>query len=138
MLRQKIIDVSDEYGEPVHLVGHNMGGLMVRAALNGIDKRLWQKIGRIVFIGTPHYGSPSIAGYLKNHLWGWEELAIIGMFLDRETFRSLRGVLSLLPAPAGIYPGTRNGEAHPCANFDLYNAEEWELGLRRRNDDLYE
>ena len=79
-------------------------------------------MGRIVFIGTPHYGSTSIAGYLKNHLWGWEEVAVLAMFLSRETFRSLRGVLSLLPAPKGIYPGTRHGEDHPCANFDMYDA----------------
>jgi hypothetical protein len=51
-------------------------------------------------------------------------------------------VLSLLPAPRGVYPGTRPGEAlpwssgepgdpypHPCCNFDLYRAEEWKLGL---------
>jgi hypothetical protein len=66
---------------------------------------------------------------LKNHLWGWEQLAVMGTFLSRETFRSLWGVLSLLPAPALIYPGTRKGEAHPCANFDLYDAGAYQLGL---------
>jgi hypothetical protein len=93
------------------------------------DKELWPKVGRVVFIGTPHYGSPSIAGYLKNHLWGFEAIAILSMFLSRETFRTLRGVLSLLPAPRGIYPGTRNGEEHPCANFDMYDANAWKLNL---------
>jgi hypothetical protein len=106
-----------------------MGGLMIRTALMVHGKELWPRVDRIVFIGSPHYGSPSIAGYLKNHLWGWESLAVLGMFLSRETFRSLRGVLSLLPAPAGIYPGTRSGEAHPCGNFDMYDAAAWQLGL---------
>jgi pimeloyl-ACP methyl ester carboxylesterase len=130
LLRDRILEVFDaNHQRPVHLVGHSMGGLMIRATLMMHGKELWPKVGRIVFIGTPHYGSTSIAGYLKNHLWGWEEIAILSMFLSRETFRSLRGVLSLLPAPAGIYPGTRNGEGHPCANFDMYDAPAWKLDL---------
>jgi pimeloyl-ACP methyl ester carboxylesterase len=127
--RDAILKTYGDYGEQVHLVGHSMGGLIIRTALMIHGKELWPKVGRIAFIGTPHYGSPSIAGYLKNHLWGWEEIAILAMFLSRETFRTLRGVLSLLPAPAGIYPGTRRGEDHPCANFDMYDAKAWKLDL---------
>jgi pimeloyl-ACP methyl ester carboxylesterase len=129
LLRELILKVAEDHGQPVHLVGHSMGGLMIRTTLMLHGKELWPKVGKIVFIATPHYGSPSIAGYLKNHLWGWEQVAVLAAFLDRETFRTLWGVLSLLPAPAGIYPGTRNGEPHPCANFNMYRAEEWQLGL---------
>jgi pimeloyl-ACP methyl ester carboxylesterase len=129
LLHDTILHTYSEYQKRVHLVGHSMGGLMIRTALMVHGKELWPKIDRIVFIGTPHYGSPSIAGYLKNHLWGFEQIAILSMFLSRETFRTLRGVLSLLPAPVGIYPGTRNGEAHPCANFDMYDAKAWNLDL---------
>ncbi len=128
-LRDAIIRTHDDYGKRVHLVGHSMGGLMIRTALMLHGKELWPKVDRIVFIGTPHYGSTSIAGYLKNHLWGWEAMAILGMFLSRETFRSLRGVLSLLPAPTGIYPGTRAGEDHPCGNFEMYDAKAWNLDM---------
>jgi pimeloyl-ACP methyl ester carboxylesterase len=127
--RDTILKTYDDYGKRIHLVGHSMGGLIIRTALMIHGKELWPKVDRIVFIATPHYGSPSIAGYLKNHLWGWEEIAILAMFLSRETFRTLRGVLSLLPAPAGIYPGTRSGEDHPCANFDMYDANAWKLDL---------
>lgn len=116
--------------EKVHLVGHSMGGLMIRSMLMEYgDEDLWSKIGRIVFIATPHYGSPSIAGYLKNHFWGFEVLALLGLFLDRKTFRSMQGVLSLLPAPRGVYPDTRQGGEHPCANFDLYDVDAWDLDL---------
>ena len=130
-------------GQPVHIVAHSMGGLMARAALKEFGDELWPIVGRIVFIGTPHYGSPAIAGYLKNHLWGWDLMAVLGLYLSRATFRSFWGVLSLLPAPAGVYPGTRSNDnpkwqppasrdffyAHPCANFDLYDASDWDLGL---------
>ena len=70
-------------------------------------------------------------------------MALLGKYLSRETYRSrLWGVLSLLPAPRGIYPGTRAGDpapwqspnqndpyVHPCANFDMYKAEDWKLDL---------
>ena len=132
-------------GYPVHLVAHSMGGLMVRSTLREFGDDLWPKLGRIAFIGTPHYGSTAIAGYLKNHFWGWDLMAVMGMYLSRETFRSLWGVLSLLPAPAGVYPGTRPGDnpkwkppkgsdnfyVHPCVNFDIYDAAAWDLGLKQ-------
>lgn len=118
-------------GEPVHLIAHSMGGLVIRAALMR-HPELWDLTGRIVFLGTPHYGSPAIAGYLKNHLWGFNFLVVLGRLLSRQTFRSLWGVLDLLPAPAGVYPGTRadpDPERHPCANFDLYDAAAYGLRL---------
>lgn len=135
---------SENNDDPVHIVAHSMGGLMLRTALM-MHPDLWEKIDRIVFVATPHYGSGAIAGYLKNHLWGFELLSLLGTFLDRATFRSMWGVLSLLPASRGVYPGTRaSGSAqwsggdgddyvHPCANFDLYAAEEWKLGLDATN-----
>jgi pimeloyl-ACP methyl ester carboxylesterase len=133
---------SENGGVPVHIVAHSMGGLMVRAALMQHAEALWPLLGKIIFIGTPHYGSPAIAGYLKNHLWGFELMAILGQYLSRETFRSLWGLIGMLPAPCGIYPGTRPSDpspwrsenpgdpyVHPCSNFDMYRADDWKLGL---------
>ncbi|HEX8922977.1 MAG TPA: alpha/beta fold hydrolase, partial [Pyrinomonadaceae bacterium] len=141
-LRDLVNQLSAKRKGPVNLVAHSMGGLVVRAALLKHGDEMWPKINRIIFIGTPHYGSPAIAGYLKNHLWGFELMAILGMYLDRETLRTLWGVLNMLPAPRGIYPGTRDKDPkpwnggqpedpylHPCANFDMYKADEWKLDL---------
>lgn len=142
-LRDLVLTLHRDNGKKdIHLVAHSMGGLMVRAALMQHGAELWPKIGKIVFIGTPHYGSPAIAGYVKNHLWGFELMALLGEYLSRATLRSLWGVLSLLPAPRGIYPGTRPTDTnpwespdpadpyiHPCANFDMYRAEDWKLEL---------
>jgi hypothetical protein len=107
-----------------------------------LGQDLWPKIGRVVFIGTSHYGSPAIAGYLKNHLWGFELMALLGLYLSPQTLRSLWGVLGMLPAPRGIYPDTRSNDPapwqsdddggsciHPCANFDMYRVEDWKLDL---------
>src|SRR5215204_1076787 len=148
-LRDKVNETYANNGsERVHLVAHSMGGLMVRAALWRHGAEMWPKIDRVIFLGTPHYGSAAIAGYLKNHLWGFELMALLGLYLSRDTFRSLWGVLGMLPAPRGIYPGTRHNDpepwtggkagdpyVHPCANFDMYDAKEWNLGLSTEQTD---
>ncbi len=121
----------DNGGRPVHLVGHSMGGLMIRTALRD-DPALWDVVGKVVFIGTPHFGSPAITTYLKNHFWGVELFAVLGLFLSRATFRSMWGALSMLPAPVGLYPGTTPGQRpdeHPTANFDHYDAAAYDLDL---------
>jgi hypothetical protein len=142
-LRDLVVRVHTENGGArVNLVAHSMGGLMVRTALMAHGNELWPRLNRIVFVATPHYGATAIAGYLKNHFWGYDVLALLGRYLKPNTFRTLWGVLSLLPAPAGIYPGTRPKQAqdwedeggagnyaHPCANFEFYRAEAWQLGL---------
>ncbi|GLL05138.1 esterase/lipase family protein [Dactylosporangium matsuzakiense] len=127
-LRSTVLSAAEASGGPVHIVAHSMGGLLARTTLM-LYPELWPHVGKVVFIGSPHYGSPAIAGYLKNHLWGFELLALLGRYLDRSALRSLRGVLSLLPAPADVYPGVAEGTAHPCANFDLYDVDAWRLGL---------
>ena len=96
--------------QPVNLVGHSMGGLMIRTALRD-HPELWDLIDKVVFIGTPHYGSPAITTYLKNHFWGFDAFVVLGLYLSRPTLRSMWGVLSMLPAPSGVYPGTRPGES---------------------------
>jgi pimeloyl-ACP methyl ester carboxylesterase len=122
-------------GRPVHLVGHSMGGLVIRATLMSRPD-LWSKVGRIAFLATPHYGSPAIAGYLKHHFWGLNVFRLLGRYLTPSAFRSMWGALSLLPSPAGTYPGTRAADGdrddpakHPCANFDLYDAAAYRLDL---------
>ena len=56
-LRDLVNKTYDTNGnKKVHLVAHSMGGLMVRATLMEHGTELWPKLGRIVFIATPHYG----------------------------------------------------------------------------------
>ncbi len=41
--------------QQVHVVGHSMGGPLIRLALQ--DENLWGKIGRVITLGSPHAGS---------------------------------------------------------------------------------
>lgn len=89
-LRDTVLRLHQENGgSPVHLVAHSMGGLVVRATLLQHGAELWPRVGRMEFIATPHYGAAAIADYLKNHFWGTELMALLGLYLSRETLRSL-------------------------------------------------
>jgi pimeloyl-ACP methyl ester carboxylesterase len=132
LMRDKIMELYASNGNvPVHIVAHSMGGLMTRATLAAHGAELWPLLGRLVFVGTPHYGAPLAACKLKFHLWGASvQDVLLAMLIKPETFRSLWGAVSLIPAPLGIYPDTRSsGAAHPGINFDHYTANEWKLGL---------
>jgi pimeloyl-ACP methyl ester carboxylesterase len=44
---------------PLTLVGHSMGGLVIRSALAQAEGRRWpQRLKRLVTLGTPHQGAP--------------------------------------------------------------------------------
>lgn len=54
--------------DTVHLVGHSLGGILIRALFHHHPR---QKPGRIVTLATPHGGS-RVAQYLNRHaFWRW-------------------------------------------------------------------
>ena len=85
-------------------LGHGVGGLMIRTALMSHGTGLWPKVGKIDFLATPHYGSVSITGYLKNHLR--EQLAVLGIADQRHGPRDSYDALKW--NPTGL--ACKNGE----------------------------
>ncbi|MDX2035949.1 MAG: alpha/beta fold hydrolase [Isosphaeraceae bacterium] len=61
-LREQILEAFP--GEPVHIVGHSMGGLDARALLARGDSSI--RIASLTTIATPHLGSP-LADLVKMH-----------------------------------------------------------------------
>jgi PGAP1-like protein len=61
-LAWKIHNRDSRYGRSVDLVGHSMGGLIIRAALTGTERHMqgWPPyiyVEDVVTLGTPHYGA---------------------------------------------------------------------------------
>jgi pimeloyl-ACP methyl ester carboxylesterase len=60
-LLERFVAASPTPIEELSIVGHSMGGLVVRSACHAAAEHghTWpQKLGRIVFLGSPHHGSP--------------------------------------------------------------------------------
>lgn len=74
-----------ETNQPVHFVGHSMGGLMIRAYL---DSHQVEHLGRVVLIGTPNQGTTFVDKYRDK--WWLKMLGPMTLALgtDRESFAS--------------------------------------------------
>lgn len=112
--RDLVRRLSTETAPEVHLVCHSMGGLVARAALK-LDGR---KVGRVVQLGTPNYGSFAPVQALKGLYSVVRQVAFFDPFhsaeeLAKDVFSTFPGLYSLLAAPAKF------------SRFDLYDARAW-------------
>jgi hypothetical protein len=97
-------DLTEEWPVPVTriaLLGHSMGGLVVRAAAAAADPAAsWvERVTDVVTLGTPHLGAPLAAGVERGsrHLARLPETAAIGRFLDQRSLGVRDLVLGLGP-----------------------------------------
>ncbi len=73
----RFLDTLD--ADTVHLVGHSLGGILIRALFHHHPR---QKPGRIVTLGTPHGGS-RVAQYLSRYaFWRWAMGKGVAQLLD--------------------------------------------------------
>ena len=98
--------IDSHFGEnPVHIVGHSLGGLVARAAMRVLaEAGRGDQVVRLVTLGTPHYGSLSF-------------LRVLG-HLDF-TYLTLAGLVSLLrgfslPAAIGTIDPVLGTWVSPC------------------------
>ena len=104
-------------GEPVHLVGHSMGGLVARTYILRHPDR-WAKGGRLVMLGTPNLGSFAIPQVITGALDTVRKLALVDVTHSRAellgVLNSFPGSLQMLPSPAAMK------DMEP-----LYDAKTW-------------
>ena len=101
--------------QPVHLVGHSMGGLVSRNFIR-LYPKVWKAMsepkkvqgGRLIMLGTPNYGSYAIvqAMVAKDKLVKWLAAADLRHDLDEvlDVLNGFVGSYQLLPSPAKLPP----------------------------------
>ena len=107
--------------QPIRLLGHSMGGLVVRAMLATRPGRAtWERMckqpgARFIMLGTPNGGSHAIAAMLMGRDALVKKLALVDLTNDHKsllaTIAGFDGVLNLLP-----HAGT----------LDLYQPAGWQ------------
>lgn len=128
--------------QPVRLLAHSMGGLVVRACIHrrrDVMDALMQRDGaRLVMAGTPHQGSHSMVENLLGKGNALRALARLDLRHDLQDVLDIvagfRGALQLLPAPGFVdtFQGQpEGGDAHA-----YWDAETWRT-LKALNTDLW-
>ncbi|MCG7915732.1 MAG: alpha/beta fold hydrolase [Candidatus Thiodiazotropha weberae] len=108
----------------VHLVGHSLGGLLIRAYL---EHNQIQNLGRVVLVGTPNQGS-EVADYANQKWWG--QLAGQAALSLGTTKESFPNTLPEPDYPVGIIAGVResdNEELIPGLDDGLVSVESTKL-----------
>jgi pimeloyl-ACP methyl ester carboxylesterase len=114
------LDRSDE----LHLVGHSMGGLIIRMLL---DRFGTEGVGRAVFIGTPNRGSLTAGRFLAAGPLCWI-YGPAGRQLGPDRLVSMD--IGIPPCPFGVIAGTRR--FHP---FNLSGYLSWTVfGFQKEHD----
>ena len=105
---ETLLPDAERSGQPVHLVAHSMGGLVVRAMLadNGAGAAVWRRISalpnsRIMMLGTPNHGSFEAMRWLTGHNPTELKLALLDFTQNTnqviDIVRRYPGLLELLP-----------------------------------------
>ncbi len=124
-ISKQIDDCCATHNRPVHLVGHSLGGLLIRAYL---QENSIENLGRVVLIGTPNQGSELVDRF-RNKWW----MFVLGptaksLGTDSESFPS-----SLLAPyyPVGVIAGQtthdKNEHLLPGKDDGLISVESTKL-----------
>lgn len=112
-LVQDLVDAWPVDVAHVSLVGHSMGGLIMRAAcaVRSEASRPWaERVSHVVTLGTPHLGAPLAGGVGAGarHLTRLPETAAFGRILDQRS----AGVLDLVEGLADDVPPLPHARYH--------------------------
>jgi pimeloyl-ACP methyl ester carboxylesterase len=111
------------------LIGHSMGGVVIRAYLARHAAWAEQHVKRAITLGSPYLGAPST---VENLCLGNSICATMDQLNPKNNLQkvllTMPGLYQLLPVPPELFP---SGHDYP-ANWDLYDSTEWRLdGLRQ-------
>ena len=135
-LNTRLIELM-QYGQPIKLIGHSMGGVLVRDFIINYPDT-WKKINaskdfRLLFLGSPLGGSFRIPYVLFGKDDIINKLAMIDIFNSKkqllQVFSKLPGILSLLPI--------RTDTNQDGNSYDFAEASTWENMKAAFGDDSW-
>ena len=120
-----------ETRQPIRLLAHSMGGLVVRACIHRrrpvMDALMARDGARLVMLGTPHQGAHSM---VENLLGKGDTLRMLVRLDVKHSMQQVldivagfRGALALLPKPG--FKDTFQGEADGGGVHDYQEAQTW-------------
>ncbi|WP_172843936.1 CHAT domain-containing protein [Variovorax sp. HW608] len=128
--------------QPIRLLAHSMGGLVVRACIyrqrEVMDRLMARDGARLVMAGTPHQGSHSMVGNMLGKGDALRTLARLDVRHDMQQVLDIvsgfRGALQLLPRPGFI--DTFEGQPDGGEPQQYWRPEGWKT-LKALNTDLW-
>lgn len=126
LLEKKVKELM-KYGQPIKMIGHSMGGVLIRDFI-AFHRETWNKLNnsdgfRLLFLGAPLGGSYRIPSVLFGMDGLIDKLSLIDLKHSKKEllkiFSRFRGLLGLLPL---------NGE------YDFARRETWEMMLEATDD----
>ena len=129
----RLADQVEEHGqgEPVHVIAHSRGGLVMRAALALLQQRgRLGRVGRCLGLGVPHRGSWAAAGVLG--LWN-ETVTLLDLLIHRApglgdlsgVFGPLASVIWSWPGPYELLPSPGASGVPPEDIITIYDHLTW-------------
>lgn len=126
---EETVKAQEAVGEPVRIVAHSMGGLVVRVMIAMEEgKKVWDRMcrhpgARFIMLGTPNEGSHAITGMLM----GRDPLVRMLDLLDITNSQStLLRIISRFDGVLQLLPHT--------GSLDVYQAETWKSLLEHDRD----
>ncbi|MBN1626984.1 MAG: alpha/beta fold hydrolase [Deltaproteobacteria bacterium] len=106
--------IRKEKAEKVHIVAHSMGGLVARAAFDGVRK----KIGRLVMLGTPNFGSFVPIQCVRGSYSMVRKIAFLDVghkaeWIAEKVLSTFPGLYQMLPSPKKF------------SSLDLFDPDVW-------------
>lgn len=131
-LGEFLADLLKQTKQPIRLIAHSMGGLVVRACIakrKAVMDELMQRDGaRLVMCGTPHQGAHSMVENLIGKGDTLRMLVRLDLKHDMQEVLDIvsgfRGPLQLLPKPGFV--DTFQGQPDGGQSFDYSKAETWQ------------
>jgi pimeloyl-ACP methyl ester carboxylesterase len=110
--------------ERVNIVAHSMGGLIARIYIQNLGGA--PRIGKLLFMGTPHAGSATIFMRLKDGFENWPSALSGGLEEIQRTILSFPSTFQLLPTYNECCGWSANADSVAASYFDVLTSSTWE------------